>query len=79
MPVEPPVGGFAQFGGEVEVKVCRGGADMPQVGGQEGEFSLNVAAFGVPPPEGCHRETVPQIMKSWGTPPFIENRGAQTK
>src|SRR5258708_18235886 len=41
---------------------------MPQVGGQQRQLGVDVGAGSVPPQEGIHGETVPQIVNPWRFP-----------
>jgi hypothetical protein len=38
---------------------------MPQVGGQQGQFSVDIGAGSVPSQQSIHGKTMPKIMNPW--------------
>jgi len=46
---------------------------VPQVGGQQRQFGLDIGAGSVPSQEGIHSEAMPQIVDSWRFPLRCDN------
>ena len=64
LPLDQPVGSQLQeFGHGFQVPIGIVHMDVPQIGGQLGEFSFHLESGAIPVDQGAGGESVPQIMQ----------------
>ena len=71
--MESLVGVVLQVGGEVQVVVRGDRRYVAHVRGEMRQFTLDLQSLLVPTMQGSDGETVPQIVKTWRSAPFIQN------
>jgi hypothetical protein len=76
--MEPVAGRMAQLRGELEIVVRAYRTDVTKVGGQMGQFGLNVQALGIPALQSVNGEAVPEVVESGRMAVRIYNLGTDT-